>query len=188
MRTPSPTLLWFLLLGASNLTPRLNGQTPDSTRRDTSRAVELAPINVTVTRTVESRARVPAAVGTIDTATLRRGQLLGGLDEALGRVPGVIALNRFNPSLDQRLIIRGAGARGNFGVRGIKILLDGLPQTLPDGQSQLTNLDLGLVGRAEALLGSSSALYGNGSGGVLSFTTLDPTARWSGRVRVTGGS
>jgi iron complex outermembrane receptor protein len=165
----------------------LSAQRPDSTRRDTTRATSLAPLEVTVTRTPETRARVPAAVGTVDSTAIRRGQLLAGLDEGLGRIPGVIALNRFNPSLDQRLIIRGAGARGNFGVRGIRILLDGLPQTLPDGQSQLTNLDLGSIGRVEALLGSSSALHGNGAGGVLSFSTFDPSARWTGRLRAAGG-
>ena len=67
--------------------------------------------------------------------------------------------------------LRGAGSRANFGLRGVKVLLDGVPQTLPDGQSQLSNLELGLVDRVEVLTGSAGALYGNASGGVLAFTT-----------------
>src|SRR2546426_10498981 len=74
-----------------------------------------------------------------------------GLDEALATVPGVYAANRYNFSLDQRISIRGFGARSAFAVRGIKVLLDGIPQTLPDGQGQLTNVELGAVDRIEVL-------------------------------------
>jgi iron complex outermembrane receptor protein len=127
-------------------------------------------------------------VGVVDSGVLHGAQLENGLDEALGRIPGVYAANRFNPSLDQRLVIRGAGARGNFGVRGLKVLIDGIPQTLPDGQSQLTNLDLGFVDRAEVLLGAASALYGNAAGGVIAFSSRVPSHPLAGRVRITGGS
>ncbi len=94
-----------------------------------------------------------------------------GLDEALVSVPGVFVANRYNFSQDQRISIRGFGARSAFAVRGIKILVDGIPQTLPDGQGQLTNLELGEVDRIEVLRGSSSALFGNASGGVISIWT-----------------
>src|SRR6266403_690873 len=70
-------------------------------------------------------------------------------DEALANVPGVFVANRYNFSQDQRISIRGFGARSAFAVRGIKILVDGIPQTLPDGQGQLTNLELGEVDRIE---------------------------------------
>jgi len=85
-----------------------------------------------------------------------------GLDESLSRLPGVVVLNRYNYSLDQRVSLRGAGSRANFGLRGVKVLIDGVPQTLPDGQSQLTNLELGTVDRVEVL---------TGSGDVVSFTS-----------------
>ena len=74
-----------------------------------------------------------------------------GLDEALNGVPGVYIANRYNYSLDQRLSIRGFGSRAPFGTRGVKILLDGIPQTTPDGQSQFTNLELSTIGRIEVL-------------------------------------
>ena len=86
-------------------------------------------------------------------------------------VPGVFVANRYNFSQDQRISIRGFGARSVFGIRGIKILIDGIPQTLSDGQGQLTNLELGEVDRIEVLRGSSSALFGNAAGGVISIWT-----------------
>ena len=82
----------------------------------------------------------------------------------------MVVANRYNFSLDQRISIRGFGSRSNFGVRGLKILLDGVPQTLPDGQSQLTNIDFANLERAEVLRGASSSLYGNASGGVISLS------------------
>src|SRR5258705_10177075 len=112
-----------------------------------------------------------------------------GADEALAGVPGVYAANRYNFSLDQRLSIRGFGARSAFAVRGIKILLDGIPQTLPDGQGQLTHVDLGVTDRIEVLRGSASALYGNASGGVISiWTDARVPERASGDVRVVAGT
>lgn len=128
------------------------------------------------------------AVGVLGGDAVRRAQLTIGLDESLSRLPGVVVLNRSNFSLDQRVSLRGAGARGNFGLRGVKVLLDGVPQTLPDGQSQLTNIDLGLVDRVEILTGSAGALYGNAAGGVLAFTTESPVAPVTARARMIAGS
>lgn len=156
-------------------------------RPEPARVTRLDPLEVRVTRGTETRRKAPVAVGIVDSTAFRGGQLQNGLDETLGRLPGVYVANRFNPSLDQRLAIRGAGARGNFGVRGIKILLDGIPQTLPDGQSQLTNVDFGLVDRAEVLIGASSALYGNAAGGVIALSSAIPTEP-AARLRTLAGS
>ncbi|MBK9548356.1 MAG: Plug domain-containing protein [Gemmatimonadetes bacterium] len=154
---PRPCLSAALLIAIGHALP-LTAQRPDS-------ATALPPIRVSVTRAPDSLARLGASVTVVDSLALRRGRLAGGLDEALAFVPGVIAASRGNPSVDQRLIIRGFGARAAFGVRGIKILVDGIPQTLPDGQSQLTNLDLGGIERVEVLRGAASSLYGNAAGG-----------------------
>jgi iron complex outermembrane receptor protein len=144
---------------------------------------------VTVTRTPEPLERAPVAAFVVDSATIRRGQLTVGLDEALANVPGVYVANRYNFSLDQRLSIRGFGSRANFGLRGVKVLLDGVPQTLPDGQSQLNNVDFGTLDRIEVLRGASSALYGNASGGIISLHSQgagpEPFAQ---RVRAEYGS
>jgi len=117
--------------------------------------------------------KVPWSIQTVDRQQINQARPTWGLDEALASVPGVFVANRYNFSQDQRIAIRGFGARSAFAVRGIKILVDGIPQTLPDGQGQLTNLELGEVDRIEVLRGSSSALYGNASGGVISIWT-DP--------------
>lgn len=156
---PRPALALLALLPMT-----LAAQRPDS-------AAVLPPIRVAVTRSPEALRTLGASVTVVDSTAIRRGRLGGGVDEALAFVPGVIAANRWNPSLDQRLIIRGFGARANFGVRGVKILIDGIPQTLPDGQSQLTNLDLSTTDRVEVLRGAASSLHGNAAGGVIAFTS-----------------
>src|SRR5437867_3767244 len=158
---------WMALCAA----PRtLSGQTSDTTKPYT-----LPPTTVSVTRAEMPLTQVPLAIHSIDRAQISRAKPTWGLDEALANVPGVYVANRYNFSQDQRISIRGFGARSAFAVRGIKVLVDGIPQTLPDGQGQLTNLELGAADRIEILRGSASALFGNASGGVISIWT-DPTA------------
>src|SRR5882724_2215662 len=147
----------------------LRGQTP----ADTTKPYPLPPLTVSVTRAELPLSKVPLSVHSVDRAQISRARPTWGLDEALANVPGVFVANRYNFSQDQRISIRGFGARSAFAVRGIKILVDGIPQTLPDGQGQLTNLELGEVDRIEVLRGSSSSLFGNASGGVISIWT-DP--------------
>ena len=144
----------------------LTAQEPDTTKPFT-----LPPATVSVTRSETPLTKVPLAIHTVDRAQISRAKPTWGLDEALANVPGVFVANRYNFSQDQRISIRGFGARSAFAVRGIKILVDGIPQTLPDGQGQLTNLELGEVDHIEVLRGSASALFGNASGGVISIWT-----------------
>lgn len=159
----------------------------DTVAVDTGRVRRLPEINVT--RSLEPLQKVPYAVGVVDRTEIQRGQQTVGLDEALNNLPGVVVANRYNFSLDQRISIRGAGSRSNFGVRGLKILLDGVPQTLPDGQSQLTNVDFANIDRAEVLRGASSSLYGNASGGVVALSSEPAAAGPFGqRIRVQGGT
>ena len=86
--------------------------------------------------------------------------------------PGVFTTSANNFSQDLRISIRGFGARSAFGIRGVKLIVDGIPETTPDGQSQLDNLPLGLVSNVEILRGPNANLYGNSSGGVISINTL----------------
>ena len=86
--------------------------------------------------------------------------------------PGLFTSSSNNFSQDLRISIRGFGARSAFGIRGIKLIVDGIPETTPDGQSQLDNLPLGLVSSVEILRGPNANLYGNSSGGVISINTL----------------
>lgn len=152
--------------------------------QDTARAKQdsvvpvynLERIEVTVTRTRALVNRAPYAIHVVDERLLQRGETTIGLDEALGEIAGVWVNNRYNFALGSRISIRGFGSRAQFGVRGVKMLLDGIPLTLPDGQSQLNNIDLATIGRVEVIRGPASSLYGNAAGGVISFTTEQPPA------------
>ncbi len=159
----------------------------EASRRDTAR---LAPVTVIVTRTPTARDRAPWAVDVLGAAAVRGARATTGIADALAAVPGVYAVDRGNYSVDQRIAVRGVGARANFGLRGVHVLLDGVPQTMPDGQSQLTNVDPAAIGRVEVLRGAAASLYGNASGGVLAFTTdLGAPARGVGTgARLEGGA
>ena len=95
------------------------------------------------------------------------------LQEYLVSIPGLFTQNANNYAQDLRISLRGFGARAAFGIRGIKIIVDGIPETTPDGQGQLDNIPLGLLQSFEVLRGPSASLYGNASGGVIYLNTLD---------------
>ena len=98
---------------------------------------------------------MPLAVSSIGKKHFQYGQKQSALNEALLPVPGLFAMNAENFSQDLRVAIRGFGARAPFGIRGIRILVDGIPETTPDGQAQVDNIDLGFISRAEVFRGST---------------------------------
>src|SRR2546423_4485534 len=160
----------------------------DLRAQDTA-TTKLEPVVVEVSRGARrSLLDLPFAVTVQTPDSSRPGQRHLNLDETLWLIPGLSVSNRNNPSQDPRISIRGFGARSAFGVRGIRILRDGIPLTLPDGQTPVDYLDLESVGRVEVMRGSASSLYGNAGGGVVDPRTGAPspfpitaTARlWSG--------
>jgi iron complex outermembrane receptor protein len=135
----------------------------------------LAPVVVSVTRDAgRSPLDVPFAVTSMYPDSMRPGQRHLALDESLLLLPGVAVVNRNNPTQDPRVSIRGFGSRSAFGVRGVRVLRDGMPLTLPDGQTPVDFLDLESVGSVEVLRGTASALYGNASGGVVDLRSAEP--------------
>lgn len=135
-------------------------------------AQTLAPINVTATRTEVPPFDVPASVDVLDGERIRGdGRAQINLSESLALVPGLLARDRLNQAQDMQLSVRGFGARSTFGVRGVRLYVDGIPATMPDGQGQLSHIDLASVGRLEVLRGPFSVLYGNSSGGVMQVFT-----------------
>jgi iron complex outermembrane recepter protein len=131
----------------------------------------LAPVVVTATRSEQSSADLPLSIDRIDRSEIQQGNAMVNLSEPLARVPGIVVQNRQNYAQDLQLSSRGFGARSTFGVRGVRLYVDDIPATMPDGQGQTSNIDLTTAGHIEVLRGPFSALYGNSSGGVVSVFT-----------------
>ena len=146
--------------------------TADPAVSSESPAKALSSVTVTATRTERPPFDVPASVDVLDGERLRAdGKAQLNLSESLALSPGVLARDRQNQAQDLQLSVRGFGARSTFGVRGVRLYVDGIPATMPDGQGQLSHIDIGSVGRLEVLRGPFSALYGNSSGGVVQVFT-----------------
>jgi iron complex outermembrane recepter protein len=134
-------------------------------------AAEAPPqIVVSATRTETPAFDVPASIDRITAGGDRAGV---NLSDQLGGVPGLLARDRQNYAQDTQLSVRGFGARASFGIRGVRLYVDGIPATMPDGQGQISHVDLNSAERIEVLRGPFSALYGNSSGGVLQVFTED---------------
>lgn len=176
----------MLFAGAADVT----AQTPDTLPQQTdpaSSSFALDTLRVEVTRAPTPLRLLPMAASAIqreDIATARPGV---GLDEVLGHVPGVFIANRENLALGARITLRGFGARSAFGVRGVRLLTDGIPLTTADGQGSLNNLDLARAGRIEVLRGPASAIYGNAAGGVIRLVTAPPPPITEVDARITVG-
>lgn len=140
----------------------------------TSYAAEpLESVVVTATRTQQPSFQAPAAIDAVQGNTLRENKLRVNLSESLGRVPGLVVQNRQNYAQDLQVSSRGFGARASFGVRGVRLIQDGIPLTMPDGQGQTGLFDLDGAERVEVLRGPFAALYGNSSGGVVQIVSVD---------------
>ncbi|MEO7107663.1 MAG: TonB-dependent receptor plug domain-containing protein, partial [Rhodoferax sp.] len=128
----------------------------------------LPDITVTATRSELTPFDVPASVSVVELDQARaQGGPLASMSEVLGGIPGLQAKERQNQAQDIQISIRGYGARSSFGLRGIRLYVDGIPATMPDGQGQVSHVDLASAGAVEVLKGPFSALYGNSSGGVI---------------------
>ncbi len=128
----------------------------------------LQAVRVTVSREASrSVLDLPFGVSRVSVDSSRAGIRRASLTELLLVVPGVVVSNRYNPTQDPRLAVRGFGSRSAFGIRGVRVVRDGVPLTLADGQAAVDFVDLESVGSAEVMRGAAGALYGNASGGVL---------------------
>ena len=135
----------------------------------------LDEIVVTATRIETSVRDLARSVSVINKDRIQNGTQQLALDESLAGVPGLYMQNRYNFAQDLRIALRGFGARSAFGIRGVKVVVDGIPETLPDGQAGVDSIDLGSTRRIEVLRGPSSSLYGNASGGVIAIESESGT-------------
>jgi iron complex outermembrane receptor protein len=162
---------------------------PGAAYAQDSTVARLPTVEVTVTReSARSPLELPYAISVTTPDSLRPGLRRLALDEILALIPGIAVANRNNPTQDPRITIRGFGARSAFGVRGVRVLRDGIPLTLPDGQTPVDYIDLESVESVEVIRGTASALYGNAGGGVVDLRSAPPPlASLGGRVRYVHG-
>ena len=149
------------------------------------------PIDVVVvsgSRVERNSFDLPAAIDVVDTARIIDGQMRVNASESLAAVPGVVAHNRQNYAQDLQISSRGFGARSAFGVRGVRLIADGIPATMPDGQGQAATFNLDAAERMEVLRGPFSAIYGNHSGGTIQLFTRDGKGRPSTEATLMAGS
>ena len=184
-RAPRPGLRW--VMQAAGLTAGLTAGLDHGAWAQPADAI-LAPVVVTGTRLGTSILDTPASVDVVDGVRMRQGQPQINLSEGLVGVPGLQIQNRQNYAQDLQISSRGFGARSTFGVRGVRLYVDGIPATMPDGQGQTSNIDIATLGRVEVMRGPFSALYGNSSGGVIQAFTEDGVAPPSVTASAWGGS
>ena len=143
-------------------------------RAQSPAAQQLDPVVISAERSRQTTFDAPAAISAVTRETIENGGVQVNLSEVLNRVPGITVLNRQNYAQDLQLSIRGFGSRSTFGIRGVRLIVDGIPASMPDGQGQASNISLASAGRIEVLRGPLAQLYGNAAGGVVQvFTDLD---------------
>lgn len=146
------------------------------------------PVTVTGSRVEAQSFEQPFSVDMVDSRQIGEGQLKVNVSEALAVTPGIVVLNRQNYAQDLQISSRGFGARSAFGVRGIKLITDGIPASNPDGQGQAATFNLDAADRIEVLRGPFSSIYGNHAGGVIQLFTRDGSGDPRLSAGVTGGS
>lgn len=147
----------------------------------------LPTLHVEATRTDTTYLQTPASVFRVDTPQVDNSSQVN-LTEVVKGIPSLQIRNRENYAQDLQLSMRGFGARSTFGVRGIRLYVDGIPATMPDGQGQTSNIDLSSLDHVEVLTGPFSSLYGNSSGGTILTSTKEGQGKDSIELSYSGGS
>ena len=144
--------------------------------QDSIQKIDLDNVIVKSTRIDVNKKQAPLSVSVKNLGINKNYTFKSSFSDFTNSIPGLYTSSSNNFSQDLRISIRGFGARSAFGIRGIKLIVDGIPETTPDGQSQLDNLPLGLISNIEIIRGPSSILYGNSSGGVININTLSDSS------------
>lgn len=163
----------------------------------------LPDVVVSASRAEQRRFDAPAAIDSIAVDPFTATSPLVNLSELTLTSPGIAVRDRQNYSQDLQIAVRGFGSRSTFGVRGVRLFVDGIPATMPDGQGQASTFDLANASRVEILRGPFAQMYGNASGGVVQVFTPDPPksgftgrassgfgsdGQWQAGVTVAGGN
>jgi len=160
----------------------------NQTKKDSITTIDLKGVTVEAARINISNKKLPYALSIINTTEIDaiRNQL--SIQEYLNNIPGIYIQNSSNFAQDARISIRGAGSRSAFGIRGIKLIVDGIPETTPDGQGQLDNINLDIIENIELVRSGASAMYGNASGGIINIKTKTDFESPFAKFRTTFGS
>ena len=140
--------------------------------QDTIKSIDLDNVVVKSIKINTKYKDAPLSVSYKDFTIEKNYTSKSSFSDFTNNIPGLYTSSSNNFSQDLRISLRGFGARSAFGIRGVKIIVDGIPETTPDGQSQLDNLPLGLISNIEVIRGPNANLYGNSSGGIISINTL----------------
>lgn len=182
-----PSMKINFLYGCVVLCMGLGSSSIWATESNSEHTVQLPTITVEATRMNTDYLHTPASVFRVDTSEQQQSAQVN-LTELVKGVPSLQLNNRENYAQDLQLSMRGFGARSTFGVRGIRLYVDGIPATMPDGQGQTSNIDLSSLSHLEVLTGPFSSLYGNSSGGTVLTTTKEGQGKDSIELNYTGGS
>ncbi|MCZ4695796.1 TonB-dependent receptor [Ancylomarina euxinus] len=160
----------------------------ETKKQDTLIRYTLETINVKASRIESTFNQLPYAYSVLKTKQEDQFKPQLSLQEFINQIPGLYSQNANNFAQDLRISIRGFGSRSAFGIRGIKLIIDGIPETTPDGQGQLDNLNLGIIKQIEVIRGAASSLYGNASGGVIAIQTKKNFAQPFSKLRTSIGA
>ena len=177
-------ILRFLSLSLICISPTI----VKSQNKSNTTTITLKEVSLKAPKTQTPSSLLPISFSNRDLSSFQGIYQQLNLQEYLGSVPGLFTQNANNYAQDLRISLRGFGSRAAFGIRGVKIIVDGIPETTPDGQGQLDNLPLGLLKSLEVIRGPSSSLYGNASGGVIYLNTLDKLEGQTAKFRVSLGA
>ena len=151
-------------------------------------SIQLEEVIISVTKIKDSLINTPFSVSIKSFSTFQKSAEQFNISEYIEDVPGIFISNDNNYAQDSRISIRGFGSRANFGIRGIKLIVDGVPETTPDGQSQIDNLNLEIIEKIEVIRGVGSSLYGNSSAGIIKIKTLQELQNSFARIGFSLGS
>jgi iron complex outermembrane receptor protein len=151
-------------------------------------SIKLEEVIISVTKIKDSLVNTPFSVSIKNFSTFQKSAEQFNISEYIEDVPGIFISNDNNYAQDSRISIRGFGSRANFGIRGIKLIVDGVPETTPDGQSQIDNLNLEIIEKIEVIRGVGSSLYGNSSAGIIKIKTLQELQNSFARISFSLGS
>ena len=151
-------------------------------------SIQLEEVIISVTKIKDSLVNTPFSVSIKNFSTFQKSAEQFNISEYIEDIPGIFISNDNNYAQDSRISIRGFGSRANFGIRGIKLIVDGVPETTPDGQSQIDNLNLEIIEKIEVIRGVGSSLYGNSSAGIIKIKTLQELQNSFARIGFSLGS